>query len=179
LQEKSNILKFVFFGPQNTGKTTLCEKIARYFNVDYVPEFSRIYAESNKVLSYNTVLPIANGQLKLEEDAINNANKLLFFDTNLLETLIYSNLYYNKVPKELEQMVEKQNYTLYFLPYIDVCWQEDSIRDLPTQREEHYNLFKAELEKRNLPFIELKGTFEERINKATKEVKRILKQSEI
>lgn len=175
----NNILKIVFFGPQNTGKTTLSKKLAKVFNCDFVPEYARLFAKKHKELSLETVLPIANGQIQLEYDYLLKANSILFFDTNILETLVYSDIYYKQIPLELEKMVKTQTYTLYFLPYIDVDWKNDSIRDLPKNRLHHYNRFKQELLDRKLPFIELKGTLEERFLKSKNEINRILKQREI
>jgi NadR type nicotinamide-nucleotide adenylyltransferase len=172
----SNILKIVFFGPQNTGKTTLCKKLAKAFNCDFVPEYARLYAENHKKLSFETVLPIANGQLQLEEDYLQKADSILFFDTNIVETLVYSDIYYNKTPIELEKMVKTQTYTLYFLPYIDVSWKNDSIRDLSNNRQEHYNRFKQELTSRKLEFIELKGDLKTRFLTAKKEINLLLQQ---
>lgn len=175
----NNIVKVVLFGPQNTGKTTLCKKLAKTFNCDFVPEYARLFAEKNKNLSLDTVLPIANGQSQLEQDYLLKANSMLFFDTNILETLVYSDIYYNQIPLELEKMVKEQTYTLYFLPYIDVSWTNDAIRDLPKNRLNHYNRFKQELLDRKLPFIELKGTLEDRFLKAKNEINRLLQQREI
>ncbi|WP_375238996.1 AAA family ATPase [Aurantibacter sp.] len=179
MTQASNILKIVFFGPQNTGKTTLCKKLAKAFNCDFVPEYARLYAENHKKLSFETVLPIANGQLELEQKYLQKTKSILFFDTNILETLVYSDIYYNKTPVELEQMVKTQIYTLYFLPYIDVSWENDNIRDLSKNRLEHYNRFKQELTNRELPFIELKGDLENRFLIAKNEINRLLQQREI
>ena len=161
-----NILKVVVFGPQNTGKTSLCEALAHHFNVDYVPEYSRLFAENNSVLNEDTVLPIIKGQLKLEDDYLKKANDLLVFDTNLLETKIYAHLYYNKTIPELEHLLKNRTYDLYLLPYVDIPWVNDSIRDLPNDRLEHYNLFKSVLEKNNLNFTTLNGSLNERLEQA-------------
>ena len=76
-------------------------------------------------------------------------------------------------------MVNSQTYTLYFLPYIDVSWENDSIRDLPNNRLKHYNRFKQELINRKLPFIELKDDLNNRFLTAKNEINRLLQQREI
>jgi nicotinamide riboside kinase len=38
-----SIKKIVVIGPESTGKSTLCEKLASHYNTLWVPEFAREY----------------------------------------------------------------------------------------------------------------------------------------
>jgi len=174
-----NILKVVLFGPQNTGKTTLCEALAKHYNTTYAQEFSRQYAKEHNVLDETTILPIAKGQLELENKAITKAKRLVFFDTNLLETKVYAQLYYNKTEPELETLLSQRIYDLYLLPEVKTPWLNDGIRDLPNHRNEHYNIFKSVLGQKKADFCELFGSFSSRFAQAKQIIDKKLNQREL
>ena len=44
-QQPINIVKVVLFGPESSGKTTLSQQLARYYNTVWVPEFARDYLQ--------------------------------------------------------------------------------------------------------------------------------------
>ena len=91
--------KVVLYGPESTGKSTLARALADHFNTVFVEEYSRVYAEElalkNQLLTKNDVEHIARGQMKLENEMLAKANNLLICDTDLLETKVYSELYYD------------------------------------------------------------------------------------
>src|SRR6185312_14702126 len=63
------VKKIVVIGPESTGKSTLCEKLAEHYNTLWVPEYAREYLEKNGTeYSYDDLLIIAKGQIELEED---------------------------------------------------------------------------------------------------------------
>src|SRR6185312_17436790 len=63
------IKKIVVIGPESTGKSTLCEKLAAHYNTLWVPEYARDYLEKQGTdYTYEDVLTIAKGQMELEEN---------------------------------------------------------------------------------------------------------------
>ncbi|HCD23050.1 MAG TPA: nicotinate-nucleotide adenylyltransferase, partial [Flavobacteriaceae bacterium] len=98
-QDPSNLVKVVLFGPESTGKTTLSEQLARYYSTLWVPEYARQYLqdkwnEERKTCEPQDLLPIAQGQIFLENKLSKKADRLLICDTDLLETKVYSEAYY-------------------------------------------------------------------------------------
>ena len=98
-QDPSNLVKLVLFGPESTGKTTLSEQLARYYSTLWVPEYARQYLqdkwnEERKTCEPQDLLPIAQGQIFLENKLSKKADRLLICDTDLLETKVYSEAYY-------------------------------------------------------------------------------------
>ena len=72
-QQPSNCIKVVLFGPESTGKTTLSRQLARHYNSVWVPEYAREYLQNKwnnerKTCEPHDLLPIAIGQIKLEND---------------------------------------------------------------------------------------------------------------
>ena len=171
-QEPSDIVKVVLFGPESTGKTTLSEQLARHYNTVWVPEYARDYLQEKwnnerKTCEPHDLLPIAEGQMRLENKLTKKATKILVCDTDLLETKVYSEAYYiGDCDPILEKYALQNSYDLYLLTYIDIPWEEDDLRDKPNEREEMFNYFKRTLEKYGKNFITLKGNKKQRLENA-------------
>ena len=181
-QRPCDVLKIVLFGPESTGKTTLAKDLAAHFDTEWVPEFSRDYLQQKwdkeqKICEIPDILPIARGQMALENQKCRTAKNVLFCDTNLLETVVYSRAYYEDYcESSVLKHALKAQYDLYFLTYIDVPWVEDDLRDRPQQRELMFSKFQKALEENNLPYVLLKGTHRERFATAVKIVEKLLKK---
>ena len=179
-QQPSNCIKVVLFGPESTGKTTLARQLARYYNSVWVPEYAREYLQDKwnnerKTCEPQDLLPIAIGQMKLENDLAQKTETVLVCDTDLLETKVYSEVYYSGTcDPSIEKFALKNTYNLYFLTYIDTPWEADDLRDKPNEREAMFLAFKNALEKYNKPFILLKGDKKERLATATQHIDKLL-----
>tara|TARA_R110002051_G_scaffold145817_2_gene218778 strand:- start:7431 stop:7994 length:564 start_codon:yes stop_codon:yes gene_type:complete len=179
-QEPSDIIKIVLFGPESTGKTTLSGQLARYYNSVWVPEYAREYLqnkwnEERKTCEPKDLLPIAEGQIKLENKLAKKANKILICDTDLLETKVYSEAYYiGHCDPILEKYALENTYELYFLTYIDVPWEEDDLRDKPLEREHMFKYFKDTLEKYDRKYVLLKGDKNTRLKTAIEHINKLL-----
>jgi nicotinamide riboside kinase len=180
-QEPSSILKVVLFGPESTGKTTLSEQLARHYNTVWVPEYAREYLQNKwnnerKTCEPSDLLPIAEGQMALENDLTKKATNILICDTDLLETKIYSEAYYvGDCDPTLEKHALENKYDLYLLTYIDIPWEADDLRDKPNERQQMFDYFKQTLLKYDRNFIILKGNKKERLNKAISHIDNLLK----
>lgn len=179
-QESINIVKVVLFGPESTGKTTLSIQLAKYYNTVWVEEFARPYLQrvwnqERRTCEQKDIIPIAEGQMALENRLSKRADKILICDTDLLETKVYSEEYYGGfVESELESAAIENTYDLYLLTYIDTPWEADDLRDRPEQREEMFDAFKNALEKYKRPYILLKGDKETRLKTAVEAIDKIL-----
>lgn len=179
-QDISDCIKVVLYGPESTGKSTLAKQLAAYYNTVFVPEYSRIYAEEklrfNKILTEDDVLPIAEGQMQLENKLAPKANKLLICDTDLLETKVYSEFYYDGLCNpNLEKYAIENTYSLYFLTYIDIPWEPDNLRDRPNDREAMFTAFESALKTYNKPYVLLKGSIEKRFHMAVNYIDELIK----
>ena len=68
--------KIVAIGPESTGKTMLCEALAKHFRAKWCPEYAREYlTRHGKEYKYDDLLWIAKGQVELEEKTIREKNK--------------------------------------------------------------------------------------------------------
>ncbi len=180
-QQPSNCVKIVLFGPESTGKTTLSNHLARYYNSVWVPEYAREYLqnkwnEERKTCEPKDLLPIAEGQMFLENKLAKKTDSVLICDTDLLETKVYSEAYYTgSCDPILEKYALENTYDLYFLTYIDTPWEADDLRDKPDERELMFKAFEDTLIKYNRPYVLLKGDKKERLKLAVKHIDKLLK----
>jgi len=167
----NDIIKIAIYGPESTGKTTLSQQLADHFNTVWAPEFARDYLQKKwnskkEICSSVDLLPIAIGQIMLENDALKKANNYLFVDTCLMTTKVFSEIYYGHCDSKLDKAARKHKYDLFFLTDIDVPWEKDDLRDSPNDREITLEKFKQALIENNKPFVMLSGNRETRFLKA-------------
>jgi nicotinamide riboside kinase len=171
-QQPSDLVKVVLFGPESTGKTTLARALARHYNTEWVPEYAREYLQEKwdregKTCEAEDLLPIARGQMRLENELSKKARGVLICDTDLLETKVYSEAYYlGSCDPLLEYHALQNQYDLYLLTSIDIPWEKDDLRDKPNEREAMFQAFRQALVGNKRRFITLKGSQEQRLQQA-------------
>ncbi len=184
-QRPVNLVKVVLFGPESTGKTTLAQLLAEHYNEPWVPEFARDYLQekfdrTQIICEYSDMLPIARGQMQLENELSAEADRVLICDTDLLETLVYSEQYYEgRAEPLLRKYAERNSYDLYLLTGIDVPWEEDDLRDRPHQREEMFRAFEQALIDHDRDYVLLTGPLEKRFRDAISHIDSLLAQKDL
>ena len=117
--------------------------------------------------------------MALENKAAKRADKVLICDTDLLETRVYSEQFYDGIADEkLRKAADENSYDLYLLTYIDTPWEEDDLRDRPQQRLEMFNAFEHSLQAYKKPDLLLKGNKQERLDKAIAVIDELIKNGE-
>jgi len=179
-QQHSSLFRVVVFGPESTGKTTLCKDLAAHYKTLWVPEFARDYLQekwdtTQEICTLEDLPTIAQGQMDLENEALKSASKVLFCDTNILVTQIWSETHFDGYcdPKIIAA-VNQVHYDLYLLTGVDVPWEADDLRDRPNDREGMFEYFKVKLEEQNVAYEYIKGDRENRIKQATTAIDSII-----
>lgn len=181
-QHPVNLIKVVLFGPESTGKTTMSELLAKHYNTVWVAEYAREYLQDKwnnerKTCEDSDLIPIAEGQIALENKLALKADRILICDTDLLETKVYSEEYYGGfVHPNLDKYALKNQYDLYLLTNIDTPWEADDLRDRPDQRHEMFQAFENTLKKYKRPFLKLNGSIKERMQLATEAIDKLLQE---
>lgn len=155
------VKKMCFYGPESTGKSSTAIRMAKRYNTLSVPEVAREMLITND-FTIDDIIKIGIAQTERVFELSKSANKILFCDTDLITTQIYSRHYLGVVPEILYQLERKVTYEAYFFFDIDVPWIADGLRDLGDRREEMRQIFLDELKLRNIPYILVSGSQEER-----------------
>jgi HTH-type transcriptional regulator, transcriptional repressor of NAD biosynthesis genes len=144
------------------GKSGLAIQLAEIFNTNYVLEQARNIIVTND-FSVAEIIKIGEAQTNATIEALEKANEVLFCDTDLITTQIYSQYYLNQVPEILFDLEKKVEFDLYFLLDIDIEWVADGLRDLGHKRKEMYHIFEAELARRNIDYVKVFGPWPNRV----------------
>jgi HTH-type transcriptional repressor of NAD biosynthesis genes len=153
-----SLLLICLYGPESTGKTRMARRLAEVYHTEHVPEVARESLVSN-TFSIEDIIRIGYAQTERILEKAKTANKILFCDTDLITTQIYSLHYLKTVPPVLFELERRIKFDLYFLFDIDVPWVADGLRDLGNLRHELYAIFRDELLKREIPFVNVQGDF--------------------
>lgn len=155
------VKKICLYGPESTGKSSMAKRMAELYQTEFVPEVAREMVSSNE-FTIDDIIRIGQGQTARVLEKLRKANKVLFCDSDLITTQIYSRHYLHEVPAILYELEKQIVYDLYFLFDIDTPWVEDGLRDLGNRREQMFTIFKNELERRGMAYILVKGNWDER-----------------
>jgi nicotinamide riboside kinase len=174
----THVHRIAVYGPESTGKTELAGGLARYFHAPLVAEYARERWDEQGALALDDMLPVAHEQWRREDEAAARAERLIICDTDALTTMLWSDLLYGTTPDELRRGAEKRcrNYALYLLLDIDVAFAPDPQRCFPepADREKAMRVWRGALERRDLPFVLIRGNWEERERAAIEAINRVL-----
>ncbi len=169
------MLKVAITGPESTGKSTLSEQLSLHYNTVWVPEFARGYiGDLNRPYTLKDIEAIARGQWELEQEAMQQADTILFADTDMLVLKIWSEHAFGNCPEWIAEKLKQQDYNLCLLMGVDLPWEPDPQREHPAMRQFFYDWYKRELETLQVPFIEITGQQQHRFNLARKHVDELL-----
>jgi NadR type nicotinamide-nucleotide adenylyltransferase len=185
------IKKIVAIGPESTGKSTLCKQLAEHFHTIWCLEYAREYLNQNGVkYGYDDLLKIAQGQLVIEDYCMEKlqaasykeqssqlaarGSQLLFVDTNMYVMKVWYEYVFGKCEHLVLDEISKRHYDLYLLCNIDLPWTPEEMREYPDKqpRTELYNMYKDILLNQTTTWVEISGSYEERLATAIEAVKK-------
>lgn len=164
--------KIAVIGPESTGKSTLCEQLANHFNTLYCPEFARDFLlENGNIYTYEDLLTIAKGQIKLEEKYVQKFKKkpgILFIDTEMYVMKVWSEFVFDKCDPWILHQIVNRKYDLYLLCNPDIPWIKDNLREYPdpATRKKLYSIYIDILINQPIPWVEITGDYEMRLSSA-------------
>ena len=176
----NSILKIAITGPESTGKSQLAEELAGYYNTVFVPEYARGYIDRlDRPYNRKDILEIAKGQIREEVLMDQQATRMLFYDTELIVTKIWSEVKYGICDPWILEKIEENNYDLFLLCNIDLPWEEDPQREHPHMREKLFSLYLDELTERGFLFKVVSGIGRERLANAIGFVEMVINELNI
>lgn len=179
--------KVVIIGPESTGKSTLSEQLADHYKTDWVPEYARDYLlQHGMKYTYDDLLTIAKGQVALEEkymaaathSPLTTDHSPLFIDTNMYVMKVWCEFVFGKCHSWILEQINTRAYDCYLLCNVDLPWIQDDLREYPdlVVRQQLYNIYKDILINQPVPWIDISGNYDERLQKAVKAVDELLQQ---
>jgi NadR type nicotinamide-nucleotide adenylyltransferase len=169
------VKKIVIIGPESTGKSTLCEELAAHYNTVWVKEYAREYLLKNGTgYSFENLLDIAKGQVAGEELAvqqlltINHQLSTVFIDTDMHVMKVWCEFVFEKCHHWILNRIVERKYDLYLLCNIDLPWVKDELREYPdlVSRQKLYHHYKDIMLNQHVPWVDISGNYEERLEKA-------------
>ena len=136
-------------------------RMAARFQTISIPEVAREFISTNQFTAED-IVRIGYAQADRIRQGTLVANKILFCDTDLITTQIYSRIYLYVVPEVLYELEKKVSIDYYFLFDVDVPWVADGLRDLGERRKELMELFSSNLDQRGIKYCLISGTYSHR-----------------
>jgi HTH-type transcriptional repressor of NAD biosynthesis genes len=165
------------YGPESTGKSTLARDLARHFGTVHAWEYARPLLDPQGGRCTPDDIPrIVRGQVATEEALAQQANRVMFCDTDVLTTTVWSDVLFGDTPPWIRELAETRRYDLYLVLDVDVPWVDDSQRFFNEQavRREMFGRFLAALESRRRPYRIIRGGWDERFRSACEAVDELL-----
>ncbi len=164
-------------GPESTGKTTLAARLAAHFGTVWVGEYLRTWLDAKGLPVVPADVPAAaRGQMAAEAALAPYAHRVLFCDTDLWLSLLYSRHYYGTAPSWLESAARAQQRHLYLLLETDVPWRPDPQRDGPEVRALLREKLRALLDAEGIAYQTITGDWDARFHAAAGAVEALLSQ---
>jgi HTH-type transcriptional repressor of NAD biosynthesis genes len=185
---EKKVKKFIFVGPESSGKTTLCKLISNKYSTYLVPEMCRIFAEEKILLinpnisandiNFNFILDdfinMANRQNYEENLLTQKANKILICDNDSFALSIWCERYLGKYYNEIYDIYKKADYLenekkIYILTKPNVPFIQDGLRDGEHIRDWMYYKFLEEFKNKNIKYYIIDSpNYDERYTQAIK-----------
>src|SRR5436190_18257264 len=188
------IKKIAVIGPESTGKSTLSKQLAEHFNTMWCPEYAREYLLQNGIeYNYDDLLKITHGQLVMEDycesvvsgqsvengelatsnSQLTTRNSLLFIDTNMYVMKVWYEYVFGRCEQLVLDEITTRSYDLYLLCKIDLPWIAEPMREYPDEKSrlELYNMYKDILINQQTSWIEISGSYDERLQQAINAVR--------
>jgi NadR type nicotinamide-nucleotide adenylyltransferase len=164
-------------GSESTGKTRLCEELAKHYRTTWCPEYLREYFDQHGGrLRLEDQVPIAIEHARREDEATKKADRVCFTDTDAILTCVYFDHYFGHVNPKVLELADRERYDLVLLLHPDVPWVIDPQRDLREGRTRIHDRVREEMEKRGMSWVDVKGSWDMRWRTATKAVDAMLSE---
>jgi NadR type nicotinamide-nucleotide adenylyltransferase len=170
------IKKIVIIGPESTGKSTLCEKLSAHYNTIGVKEYAREYLLKNGTnYTFENLLDVAKGQIKLEEAATLLNQSPLIIDTDMYVMKVWCEFVFGKCHHWILNRIVERKYDLYLLCNVDAPWVKDELREYPdlVTRATLYKQYKDIMVNQAVPWVDISGGYDERLQKAIEAIDKI------
>lgn len=164
------VKKVVLLGTESTGKTTLTQQLATYFDTNFVSEAGRDIVDNSYECSPNHLLLIAQTHARAIKQALPLANKILFIDTDIHITNSYSQFLFGKPLDVSPDIYDINCADLYLFLDNDAPFVQDGTRLDEPERNRLHDSHLAVLQACDIPLVWISGDWDERFAASVKAV---------
>ena len=154
-------------GAESTGKSALAARLAAHFETDHVPEYGRTWCEAfGTDLAMDDLVAIARTHDAMTRSALRRCNRRLILDTDPLMTAAWADMLFGERDPWFAEWRGVAD--LYLLMDTDLPWRDDGTRLFGgvEERRRFQGVARAELERRGVRWVEVKGVGEARFEAA-------------
>ena len=175
---ETSVIKIAIIGAESTGKTWLCEALAKHYNTIWVPEYAREYFDDSDIYNYtlDDLVIIAEKQIERERQLESKANRFLFCDTTLITLKIWAELEFKTTPPFIEEHLHKIKYAYYLVTDNQMPWVADKLRENKHSRERLFKMNLEEVNKLDIAYFIVSGANNERLVNAIAEINKIFER---
>lgn len=160
------VRRVCILGGESTGKSTVAAALAARMHSVHAAEYGReLWEAKDGALTYADMLHIGQVQCAREDALARDALGWLICDTSPLTTMFYSDALFGRTDPGLVQLAER-DYDLVFLCEPDFPFVQDGTRQDEAFRDRQHAWYVAELTRRGVPFVRLRGGREQRLDDA-------------
>ena len=171
-------IKVVILGTESTGKTTLTEQLAKYFNCSSVKESGRDLIADSNLFDFNDLHLVVNEHAKRIDSVVSEQSPLVIIDTDIHITKSYAKFIFNRKLEVESKIYNSNKANLYLYLNNDVEFVQDGTR----LNEEDRNLLDIShrqiLIDYNINIVEISGEWKCRFDKAVRVIKNLIETRE-
>jgi HTH-type transcriptional repressor of NAD biosynthesis genes len=167
-------IKVVILGTESTGKTTLTERLAKYFNCSSVNEAGRDIIANSNSFEFDDLHLVAFEHAKRIDKAVLAQSPLIIIDTDIHITKSYANFIFNKTLEISTDTYNSNRANIYLYLNNDVEYFQDGTRLSKVERNLLDLSHRQILKDHNIDIIEVKGDWNERFEKAVEQINKLI-----
>jgi HTH-type transcriptional repressor of NAD biosynthesis genes len=158
--------KVVILGTESTGKTTLANQLADYFQCTVVQEAGRDLIAHSDSVEFDQLESVAVEHARRIEEATKGPHPLLIIDTDIHITLSYARFLFGSTLNLPDSVFHRNKADLYLYCTRDVPFVQDGTRLGEEQRNKLDESHRTVLQSYGISFTELTGSWESRFKQA-------------
>ena len=159
--------RIAVIGPESTGKSELCEKLADIYKTNYVREYAREYLTNlHRKYNHSDILEIYKTQYLQETEMIKSSNRFIFVDTEFIIAKVWSENSFQITTPYFEEMIESAPYDFYLLTAPDLPWEFDELRENPGKGDFFFKWYIQILDTHHLNYGIVSGIGDKRVENA-------------
>jgi HTH-type transcriptional repressor of NAD biosynthesis genes len=168
------VVKVIVLGTESTGKTTLTEQLAGYYNCSMITEAGRDLIPDSTDFSFDDLLSVANEHAKKINGTVLRDSPLVIIDTDIHITKSYSKFAFGRELPVNEYISNANRADLYLYLNNDAPYYQDGTRLNKTDRDLLDQSHREVLADHQIKFVEISGSWQSRFEQAVSEVSTLI-----